>query len=174
VRPARSGVLALLVVAAATLRAQDASLEYRVKAAYLFNFVKFVEWPPAAASGPLVICVAGRNPFGDALTTTVRGESVNGRAIAVRVIPEPDPGCHVVFVPDGSTASTYLRTARGTPTLTVGESADFLMQGGVIAFVLEGGKVRFDINTEAAARAELKISSRLLRVARAVETRGGD
>jgi hypothetical protein len=170
----RTLLLPLLLLLPGVVRAEEPSLEYKVKAAYLYNFVKFVAWPPRAASGPLVLCVAGRNPFGDALSDTVQGESVDGRPIVVRIILEPDPGCHVVFVPNGAAAPAYLRAARGVPVLTVGETPDFLMQGGVIDFVVDGGKVRFDINTEAASRAELKISSRLLQVARKVETRSAD
>lgn len=145
--------------------AQDVTLEYQVKAAYLYNFVKFVEWPPAARTGPLTICVAGRNPFGHALTDTIKGEQIAGRTLAARVILEPDPGCHVLFIPNGAPAGTYLRAAHGTPTLTVGETDDFLRQGGVIAFVPDGRNLRFAISTEAADQAKLMVSSRLLQLA---------
>ena len=164
-------VLALLVLTGSVIRAQEPSLEYRVKAAYLYNFVQFVEWPPPAETGPLTICVAGRNPFGPALANTIRGESVNGRPLTVRVILEPQGDCDVVFVPDGAATAAYLRAARGTPQLTVGEHDDFLAQGGIINFIREQGKIRFEINTEAAAKADLRISSRLLRLARNAEPR---
>jgi hypothetical protein len=143
---------------------QDVSLEYQVKAAYLYNFVKFVQWPDTARPGPLIICIAGRNPFGTVLAETIRDEVVNGRTLASRTILEPDPACQVLFVPDGAPPA-YLRAARGTPTLTVGESPDFLEQGGIINFVKEGPNVRFAISTEAAAEAGLQVSSRLLRLA---------
>jgi hypothetical protein len=162
----RNGLFVLLVVAGGAVWAEEPSLEYRVKAAYLYNFVQFVEWPPRPSTDPLTICAAGRNPFGSVLADTVRGESVNGRPLAVKVILEPDAGCDVVFVPDGSAASAYLRAARATPQLTVGEGPDFLAQGGIINFVRDDGKVRFEINADAAARADLRISSRLLRLAR--------
>ena len=167
-------LIVLLAAATAGVRAQEPSLEYRVKAAYLYNFVKFVEWPAASASGPLTICVVGGNPFGSVLEETVRGESVGDRPLAVRNVDEPDESCRVVFVPAGTAVASALRATRGTPTLTVGETPRFLSQGGIINFVIEGGKVRFDINQEAAARADLKISSRLLRLARATDTRGAD
>ena len=158
--------LVLALLSSAILQAQEVPLEYRVKAAFLFNFAKFVEWPPEADAGPLQICVAGRNVFGDALVDTVRGETINGRPLAVRVILEPEPGCHVIFVPRGAATQAYLRAARTSPSLTVGESPDFIAQGGMVNFTLDGTSVRFEIDREAAERVGLRISSRLLRLAR--------
>jgi hypothetical protein len=160
----RAAFIALFL--AITVQAQDVPLEYRVKAAYLFNFAKFVEWPAQAAEGPLHICIAGRNVFGDALTETVRGEVIDNRSIVSRVILEPDPACHIVFVPRGAAAAPYLRTARGSPVLTVGEGPEFIEQGGIVAFLIQGGNVRFAIDANAAERAGLRISSRLLRLSR--------
>src|SRR5688572_14098336 len=94
--------LAVVLASSTILQGQDIPLEYRVKAAFLFNFAKFVEWPAETAGGPLTICVAGRNVFGDALVDTVRGESINGRPLAVRVLLEPEAGCHIIFVPRGA------------------------------------------------------------------------
>jgi hypothetical protein len=163
-------VLAVIVIVL-PVTAQDVSLEYRVKATYLFNFVKYVEWPAAArGSGPLTLCVAGRNPFGSALEDTIRHEVVDGRPLVVRVILEPEAGCHVLFVPEGAAVNAYLRAARGRPTLTIGESSDFLTRGGIINFVSDGRHVRFAISTAAADLAQLHISSRLLQLA--VNTRG--
>ena len=95
--------------AGTTLSAQDVPLEYRVKAAYLFNFVRFVEWPPAPGDGPVEICVVRPNPFGDVLTETLRGERLNGRPVVPRVVDTPDEGCQVVFVPAGSPAAPAAR-----------------------------------------------------------------
>jgi hypothetical protein len=155
-----------LVLASAILQGQDVPLEYRVKAAFLFNFAKFVAWPADTDGGPLTICVAGRNVFGETLVDTVRGESINGRPLDVRVLLEPEPGCHIIFVPRGAATAAYLRAFRSTPVLTVGESPDFISQGGIVNFTLEGTSVRFEIDPEAAERAGLRISSRLLRLAR--------
>jgi hypothetical protein len=160
-------VLALALASSTVLQGQEVPLEYRVKAAFLFNFAKFVEWPLDADGGPLQICVAGRNVFGDALADTVRGENINGRPLAIRVILEPEPGCHIIFVPRGAATAAYLRAARSSPTLTVGEIPDFIAQGGIVNFMLEGTSVRFEIDSEAAERVGLRISSRLLRLARA-------
>jgi hypothetical protein len=164
--------VALVVVAGLRGFAQDVSLEYRVKAAYLFNFTKFVEWPAEALPdrAPLTICVASPSPFEGALAETVRDELVGGRPLTTRVVTDP-AGCHVLFVPAAASATPYLRAARGKPILTVGESADFLREGGVITFVMEDGKVRFNISPDAATRAQLRISSRLLRLARPTDTR---
>lgn len=161
-------LITLLAALAAHPAAQTATLEYQVKAAYLFNFLKFVEFPPA--SRPLTVCVAGRNPFGTALDDVVRGEQVQGRTIVSRVILEPEPGCDVVFVPTGAATAAYLRAARGTSTLTVGESSEFIPQGGIINFVLDGRNVRFEIAPMAAEQANLRISSRLLQLATLVRT----
>jgi hypothetical protein len=146
--------------------AQEVPLEYHVKAAYLFNFVQFVEWPAGSADGPLVICVARPSPFGDVLASTLRDERVGGRPIDVRVIGDPDGSCHVLFIPRDAPAAAYLQSTRSSPTLTVGESAGFLRGGGIINFIREGANIRFEIDEAAARRAGLRISSRLLRLAR--------
>ena len=163
-----TSILAVLVaLLGLPVSAQDVPLEYRVKAAYLFNFTKFVEWPEdaIAAAAPLIICVAAPNPFGAALAEMVVGEQALGHALAVRTVQQA-AGCHVLFVPEPVNAEPLLRDARAHPVLTVGESPDFLRLGGVISFVVEDGKVRFEINQEAAQRSRLRISSRLLRLAR--------
>ncbi len=149
--------------------AQDVALEYRVKAAYLFNFTKFVEWPTAAleSGNSFQICLAETNPFGPALAATLVGETAAGLPLAARVIEPEDAGaCHVLFVPRTVAAMPFLRSIGTTPVLTVGETPDFLNQGGAIRFVVEGGRVRFEINQTAAERAQLKVSSRLLQLGR--------
>jgi hypothetical protein len=163
----------ILIASTVMLPTQQVSEEYRVKAAYVYNFLKYVEWPPEAGSGALVICVAGRNPFGTVLADLVRDETVNGRRVEARVILEPEPGCHLVFVPDGAAMRAYLRGASGHPVLTVGESPAFLDEGGIVSFYLDRGNVRFAINPAAAQRVGLRISARLLQLARLVspETR---
>ena len=163
-----AALLAVVLAATWMPSAQAVSEEYRVKAAYLYNFLKFVEWPPEAGSGPLTICIAGRNPFGMVLHEMVRGEVVNGRGVGARVILEPEPGCHVLFVPEGAALRAYLRWAIGRPVLTVGESRTFIDQGGIVSFYLDRGNVRFEINPGAAERAGLRISARLLQLARIV------
>jgi hypothetical protein len=159
---------AFAAAVALTAAAQDVSLEYRVKAAYLLNFTKFVEWPSSAieTGGPFNVCVAETNPFGSVLAGFVSGETVAGHTLASRVVRGTATSCHVLFIPRDVPAAQYLRSLANDPVLTVGEAPGFLQQGGMIAFVLDQGRVRFEIDQEAAGRSQLKISSRLLRLAR--------
>jgi hypothetical protein len=162
-------VAALLVVPLAAQQpagedARPASGEYVIKAAFLYNFLKYVEWPTPSKEDPLVLCVAGQNPFGTALEQ-FDGERINGRAVKTKVIPGAEPGCHAIFMPATSNRNVYLRAARGASVLTIGETQNFLAEGGIINFVMDGARVRFEINAEAAARENLRISSRLLQLA---------
>lgn len=162
---------ALVAACSATLGAQR-SLEYEVKAAFLFNFVQFVEWPGESlrAGEPFRICLSGENPFAGVLERTVSGEQAAGRPIEIETIaPEAPPSrCQVLFVPRtlAPRVPAILRLVGTLPVLTVGESARFLDAGGLVNFVVEGGHVRFDVNADAAAARGLRISSKLLRVAR--------
>ena len=161
--------IALAAVAAAgPLHAQVISEEYRVKAAYLYNFLKYVEWPPEAGAGPLTICVAGRNPFGAVLRDLVRGEMINGRTVDARIVLEPETACHLLFVPEGAPLRAYLRGVSGRPVLTVGDANSFIEEGGIVRFYLDRGNVRFEINRAAAELAGIRISARLLQLARLV------
>jgi hypothetical protein len=158
---------AIAAGAAMSVSAQTVALEQQVKAAYLFNFTKFVEWPADAipASSPFTICVADHNPFGPALATLLNGETIQGHRLTTRVVRDVHPACQVLFFPRNVPAGSYLRRLRTSPVLTVGATREFLTQGGIINFIIEDGKVRFEIDQEAATRAGLKISSRLLRLA---------
>jgi hypothetical protein len=166
-------VAVLPLVIASIAMAQAVSEEYRVKAAYLYNFAKYVEWPADAGAGPLTICVAGRNPFGTVLEDLVRDETIEGRRIQTRVILEPESGCHLLFVPEGAATRVYLRGDSGMGTLTVGESNTFIEQGGIANFYIERGNVRFEINPMAADRSGVRISARLLQLARITPARSG-
>lgn len=159
-------------LASAPVRAQEVPLEYQVKAVYLFNFVKFVRWPTREAGKPLTICVAERNPFGDSLQEALRGELVEEREVKARVIRQPEADCDVLFIPSSVDPKPYLAAARGSSTLTVGEEPNFLARGGIVNFIHEAGSVRFEIDAAAAARAELRVSSHLLRLARGTGRRG--
>ena len=148
--------------------------EYDVKAAFLLNFVKFVDWPPAAfadANSPIAICILGRDPFGLILDQLVEDETVNGRKVAVRRMSDPPAAktCQLVFVEGTGKEAARAVSAVGRGVLTVGEGERFVRDGGIIGFVIENRRVRFDINRRAAETAGLTLSSKLLNVARAVE-----
>lgn len=152
---------------------RDEALEYRVKAAYLLNFTRYVEWPtPPSSGGHLSICVMGTDPFGRILDATVAGKTVQGRPLEVRRVqsgPEAR-GCEVVFVSkemwrrDPGT----LKALESAGSLTVGESEQFARSGGIIGFVIRDETVRFVVNDAARDRAGLRISSRMLSLAAAI------
>ena len=149
--------------------------EYAVKAAYLYNFAKFVEWPPGAfadAAAPLWVCIAGDDPFGDALAA-LSGKTVASHPVAVRHMPattglEP---CHIVFVSrteQGRFKAVLAQLAR-LPILTVSDIGDFARAGGMIGLIEADQRIRFDINLAVARQANLKLSSHLLKLATLVE-----
>jgi hypothetical protein len=154
--------------------AQTAS-ESQVKAMFLFNFVKFVQWPTEsfkAPSDPIVICVPEDSTIGGAVEEAVSGKTVEGRGLVVRRISEPCRGCacHILFVGAGKTrAKVVLDEAKGSKALTVGETDGFAEEGGMINFKLVDAKVRLEINITAADREGIRISSKLLGLARIVK-----
>jgi len=168
------GALSLgLAVFAYFADAAEPTLEYEVKAAFLLNFTKFTEWPPNAFSDPqtpLEICVLGKDPFGHALDDVVQGEVTNGRRLTVRRLSAPPvpQTCRVLFVDPDVKGLPKMLDGLGSGVLTVGEGRHFLQDGGAIAFIVENRRVRFDINQTAAEKSGLKLSSKLLSVAREV------
>lgn len=145
--------------------------EYEVKAAYLYNFGKFVAWPEGSlpSSDPLVICVLGDDPFGAVLDDTIKDKTVRERALTVRRIKSTDRvrDCHILFL---SSAEEHrlpgvLRGMGSANVLTVGETDAFLDKGGAITLVARDRKVRFEVNLRAAHKAGLEMSSQLLKVA---------
>lgn len=172
-------IAVLGLLALATPGSAQVAAEYDVKAAFLYNFAKFVEWPPEAfdaPGSPMTLCIVGKDPFGDVLDTLVRGETLQGRPLVVHrtrdLLEVRD--CHVVFLSRSETArqDDVLATVRGAGILTVGEGDSFLRDGGIIRFVLEANRVRFEVNRDAAERNGLKLSSKLLRLARSVQPAG--
>jgi hypothetical protein len=172
--------LALLSALAAPVgatAAEDGSLEYAVKATYLYKFAPFVDWPPAAfpsAASPVNICILGNDPFGEILDRAVAGQRIGGRSLAVvRIVHAGGPtACHVMYVAeqDGEAAQA-LAAVRGAPVLTVTDSAGDPETKGIINFVVRDNRVRFEIDDSAAARNGLTISSKLLSLALAVRPR---
>jgi hypothetical protein len=174
--PVAAGILAGALALAAGPLAAEANLEYPVKAAFLFNFTKFVDWPAeafAAEKSPLTLCLYGNDPFGKNLDDLVANETVGGRPIAVRRVGRGADlkSCHVLFFSraERDRQGEVLSGLRGAPVLTVGETAGFLGDGGMVRFDLETNRVRFAIDLPAAEKARLKISSKLLRLAKVKE-----
>ena len=148
-------------------------LEYQMTAAFLLNFTKFIDWPPVESTGwdPMFnICVLRDDPFGPVPDQIVEGETFQGRKLAVQRVRRPPPSsCKVLFVSKSEKDVDGLLSSFGAGVLTVSDRALFARDAGIIDFVIENNRVRFDINQAAAARAGLKLSSRLLSVARSVE-----
>jgi len=149
--------------------------EYRVKLAFLYHFTQFIEWPPEAfsdAAAPLMICVAGPDPFAGEMEQGLRGRTTNGHPIQIkRLKPNDDlKDCHMIFVrsSERKAASKILSALKGSSTVTIGESTDFVTGGGIINLTLDQNKLRFEINLEAATQTRLKISSKLLSLAKIV------
>ena len=153
---------------------QQKAGEYQVKALFLYNFLNFVDWPAGSSfstSPAINVCIVGDDPFGDALDN-IRNETVKGKNLAIRIyrpFDEPE-GCHLLFIPASgkSHAGQVLRSVRDANVLTVSDTVEEGRQGAIISFFIEQKKVRFAINIEAARRAGLKISSKLLRLAKIV------
>jgi hypothetical protein len=167
-------ILALLHIS--VLNAQQPKVsEYQVKATYLYNFGRFVQWPPqatAAKGDSFSICVLGHDPFGPTLDSTLAGETLDGKPLAVKRISTPREAgeCRILFI--SSTEENHLKeillALDESGILTVSDMPAFSRRGGMIQFVLEGDKVRFEINLTKAESAKLTLSSELLKVATAV------
>jgi hypothetical protein len=162
---------ALLMLSAA---AQSVT-EDQVKAAYLFNFAKFVQWPEGSlgdANAPLHFCTLGRSAVADELDGAINGKAIDGHPIDVRRLdsPEQAKNCHLVYLSASANKQLdkLLLAAKGRPMLLVGETGSFARSGGTIGFVTEKGRVLFEINVKSADEAHLKISSRLLALAKIV------
>ena len=179
----RSGVPLIFLLVLGTLlwnpqfaAAQGDSVgEYELKAAILFNLTKFVEWPDSAYSGvqaPTNLCILGRDPFGDSLASMGPKQAASGRSLLIRRLPQERDirDCHVLYVSSSErkTLPEIFANLKGSSVLTVGEMTQFAVRGGMIQFGLQDKQVRFDINLDAASRVGLRISSRLLVLARVV------
>lgn len=174
---------ALIDLADGVGSAQKAPSEYEIKAAFLYNFIKFVEWPSsafAAKDSPIIIGLLGNNPFLDSassanyLEQAIAGKSIEARKVIIRPLERTGnlKDCQLLFV--SASEKNYLKEIldglRGSHVLTVSETENFCEQGGMINFIKQAGKVRFEINPATAEQGHLKISSRLLNVAKIVST----
>jgi hypothetical protein len=183
--PVRGGVLrhvrrlsltaALIAAALAAPVSAVPPTEHQVKAAFLYNFANFVEWPPDAlgpAGAPIKVCVVGVDPFGGALDDAFRGQSVQGRRAEIVRGPSLTAlgRCHILFLSQSEQRRwlELVKEVQGSPTLTGGDGPPLARQGGMVNFIVEAKRVRFEINKTAAEQAGLRISSKLLSLARLV------
>ncbi len=167
-------LLGLVLASAASAQTID---EYQVKAAFLYNFAKFVEWPAQTFKtdkDPIRICVLGQDPFGSALGDAVGGKTVLGRPFVLSEIASASQvtDCQILFI--SSSERKRLRSIfaelRTIGILTVGETDGFATQGGIVNFKLSDGRVHLEINTDAAGLAKLRINSSVLNLAQIVRT----
>lgn len=169
---------------ASDIRAQSASESYSadaVRAAYLVNFIRFTEWPASSdTDGPIIIGVAGSRELEDYLWKTTDGKSLNGRRVRILrlAVPNDAAQCHLIYInPTPSRAESvpvstqeWLQAVKGRPVLTVSQLNTFLREGGIINFYTEGNRLHFEISPDAADAAGLRLSSRLLALAKVVRT----
>ena len=154
------------------------SREYQIKAAFLYNFAKFVEWPAEAFvddSAPIIFGVLGEDPFGDILDQTIKDKILNNRKLVIKRIEkfEEDQDladCHILFISSSEEKllEKIVETLGDLSVLTVGEMKQFAQRGGIINFVIKRNKVRFEVNVDAAKQVRLRISSKLLNLANVV------
>jgi hypothetical protein len=179
----------VLLSAAPRSRAQDsASSEYLIKAGFIYNFATLVQWPAASfpqSDSPIVIAILGEDHFGPTLDRVLESKKVNGRPFAIkriktvselqRLVANPKD-CQILYVSSSEMAhiAEVLQIVKDTPILTIGETAGFARSGGIINLVLEDNRVRFEVNVDAAKTSDLNISSRLLALARIVQSPAGN
>ncbi len=165
--------LAWALVVVPSLWAQGSKpTDYDVKAAYLYNFGGFVEWPAKARADngdSFTICVLGQDPFGSALDAALAGETIAGKNVAVKRIPRPRDAvnCRILFISssEDSQLKQVLAALDDTSVLTVSDLPQFSRRGGMVQFVLDGNRVRFEVNLTPADHAGLTLSSELLKLA---------
>ncbi len=152
--------------------ASSAVPEYDVKAALLYKISKFVRWPEASfatSAGTLRICVVGRDDFGASIDA-IKGQKVQGQVVVIERLPRPEQSasnCHIVFISrsEHSRLASVLNALDGAPVLTVSDIDEFVVHGGMVGFATSDGKISFQINPTASARAGLEISAQLLQLA---------
>ena len=160
------------------------SSEYLIKAGFIYNFAKLVEWPATAFAqpdSPIVIGILGDDPFGATLDRIVADKKINGRGFAVKRLKwgrdlKELKDCNILFVSSSEREhlDSLVDATKWLPILTIGDAPGFARRGGIINFTLEDNKVRFEVNVEAAKHADLTISSRLLTLAKIVQQVAAD
>jgi len=176
------GVLLLLcAMGVRSVGAQDGgSGEYQIKAAFLFHFGEFVEWPAETfkdVNSPITYCTIGEDPFRGALDESLRAKAIGGHRARIQHLKNLDgvANCQVLFIgaAESKRDNSIVAKGKGNGVLTVGESQGFAEDGGMIEFCREGNKIRFEINLGAVSAAKLKMSARLLALAKTVIGKAG-
>jgi len=168
--------LAIFIIFVPLVRA-TATSEYELKAAFLLNFARFIQWPENVppVNQPIVIGVLGTDPFGSSLDSIVAGETVNGRVLTVKRLERNDPisDCQILYVcrSEISHLSNLLERVKGQAILTVSDIDRFVYMGGMIGLTMDRGKVRVQINVDVAKNGQLAISAKLLRLSLVVRDR---
>lgn len=168
-------ILCLLSMFSKVAQAQVPPTEYELKAAFIYNFAKFAEWPPGSFtshSDPLQMCVLGNNSLRAELQSIVADKNIGSRPLQVRRVEIFEiKGCHVLFIGamESYRLQQALQAAQGASILTVGDTAGFLDQGGIINFIFDQNRIRFEVNLKAAQVAHLQLSSKLLSLAKSVQ-----
>jgi YfiR/HmsC-like len=157
------------------------SSEYLIKAGFIYNFAQLVQWPATAFSqedSPIVIGILGTDPFGAIIDRVIENKKLAGRTLVVKRLKRGAAvkDCNILFVSSSEAAhlDEVIQSTKGMPILTIGETPGFAVRGGIINLTLEGNRVRFEVNIEAAKQANLNISSRLLALARIVPQAAAD
>ena len=179
-----------ILLAALSLNAQNTtgSAEYLIKAGFIYNFANLVQWPSssfAQPDSPIVIVILGEDHFGTTLDRALDGKKVNARSFVIKrakSISElqrtlgPQKDCQILYVSSSEMPhlSDAIQMLKGVPVLTIGETPGFARNGGIINLILEDNKVRFEVNVAAAKEADLNISSRLLALARIIQSPASD
>lgn len=164
-------MMAVPLLTASSARAQQRPTQYQVEATYLYNFSQFVVWPASAATAvnSFNICILGQDPFGPALANIFADETIAGKSVAARRIPTPQEAanCRVLFISSSESGrlKEILTILQGASVLTVSDLPEFTRRGGMVQFLLVEDRVRFEVNLAAAERANLTLSSELLKVA---------
>jgi hypothetical protein len=165
-----AGVMALLGAG------DQAAREYEIKAAFLYNFAAYVEWPRAAfpeTDSPIVVCVVGADPFDGALERTLQGKTAQGRPLSIRRVATAKEarGSHIVFLPaaESGKVAEVAGILGGTSALLVGEAEGLARKGTVFNFAVEDGRIKLEVNAGAAEKAGLRLGSKLLKIARRVD-----
>jgi len=165
-------LVALLAAAQPIAAAGDVEPDVAVKAAFVYNFAKFTEWPALVAGAPITICVVGNDRLAAALVEIVRGQLLSGHALEVAQPGETAQwrGCHVLFIADAEVrrAAAGLEALKSLPVLTISDGKDFARATGITELFIEAGRMRFAINLDAADASGLHLSSRLLGLAKIV------